>query len=92
MLLSLIIMPLVGDSQVMTWVFFALFTVIHLGANYIAVRSIKMEKLNRQRANMVITKYLTTGTVPTPHEVAKEEKIFYFEWMEVHDYSFLNNA
>ena len=62
---------------------------IHLGTNYLAVRSVSMRTLNRQRANLVFSNYLdqliefdgqtkSNGNVtfPTPEEISLQEKVF----------------
>lgn len=62
---------------------------IHLGTNYLAVRSVSMRTLNRQRANLVFSNYLdqliefdgkskSNGklTFPTPEEISVQERIF----------------
>lgn len=81
MLLSLVIMPLIGDSQTLTWIFFVFFTIVHLISNYLAVSSVAMDKLNRQRANIVIAHYLRSGfsEVLSPSQVRRLESILYFE-------------
>lgn len=81
MLLSLILNPFIGDSQKLTWIFFSIFTLIHLWANYFAVSVVSIDKLNRQRANIVIDHYLRSGMslVMTPSTASKFESILYFE-------------
>lgn len=46
--------------------------------NYAAVRAVSMQNLNRQRANMVLSTFLDSGTALTPNEVSNQERIF--EW------------
>ncbi|KAG8527928.1 uncharacterized protein KY384_006844 [Bacidia gigantensis] len=46
--------------------------------NHAAVRSVSMRTLNRQRANIVFSEYITKGKVLTPKEVSTQENIF--EW------------
>ncbi len=46
--------------------------------NYAAVRAVSMHTLNRQRANIVLSAFLGSGTAMTPTEVSSEERIF--EW------------
>lgn len=81
MMLSLIINPMIGDSQFLTWIFFAIFTFIHLFANYAAVSVVSIDKLNRQRANIVIDHYLRSGMseAMTPSEASRFEAILHFE-------------
>jgi len=74
------------DTVFLTIIFFTFFTIIHLFSNYMAVTSLVMEKLNRQRGNLVIDWYLQTfdtirgiGHVLSPKNVCKREKIIYFD-------------
>lgn len=61
----------------------------HLGTNYLAVRSVSMRTLNRQRANLVFsdcleqliefggqTKRKGKIEIPTPEEISLQERIF----------------
>jgi len=59
-----------------TWSLLVLLLVIHLFTNYLAVRSVTMDSLNRQRTNIVYAHYRATGKVLTPLEVARKERIF----------------
>ena len=49
---------------------------IHLAMNRAAVRAVSMRTLNRQRANLVISEYVSKGKVLTPQEVSALERIF----------------
>lgn len=81
MLLALVLNPIIGDSQRLTWIFFAIFTFIHLFANYLAVSFVAIDKLNRQRADLVIDHYLRSGMseVLSPTETSQFERILYFQ-------------
>lgn len=46
--------------------------------NHAAVRAVRMQTLNRQRANIVLSTFLDHGTALTPLEVSRQERIF--EW------------
>ncbi|KAF7882849.1 uncharacterized protein EAF02_006212 [Botrytis sinoallii] len=71
------------SSQVATWIALLSLLSIHLGTNYMAVRSVTMRTLNRQRANLVISSFLSntgheknkTG-LPSPREISLQERIF----------------
>jgi hypothetical protein len=52
---------------------------VHLWMNYLGVRSVCMDTLNRQRATIVFTEYLRTGKVLSPTEVAAREDIIIWE-------------
>jgi hypothetical protein len=58
-----------------TWTALILLLSIHLETNRRAVRAVKMHTLNRQRAGLVYH-HLLQGHVPTPEEIAREERIF----------------
>lgn len=81
MMLALVLNPVIGESQKMTWIFFALFTFIHLFANYLAVSFVAIDKLNRQRADIVIAHHLRSGMteVLSPTETSQFERILYFQ-------------
>ena len=77
------------SSQWATWSSMILLLVIHLSTNYLAVRSVSMRTLNRQRANLVFSSYLdqliefdgqtkSNGKIkyPSPEEISIQEKIF----------------
>jgi hypothetical protein len=77
------------SSQWATWTAMIALLAIHLGTNYMAVRSVSMRTLNRQRANLVFSNYLdqliefdgqakSNGniTFPTPEEISIQERIF----------------
>jgi len=83
MLLGIFLTPLI-DTDTKTWTCFILFTLIHLFANYKAVRCVVLEKLNRQRASILIQNFLKSydgqnGAVLSPSEVSKLEKTFYLD-------------
>lgn len=48
---------------------------IHLYANYMAVRALRMNSLNEDRLALVLKKYLLRGTVPDPEWTNKEESL-----------------
>ncbi|TGO67031.1 hypothetical protein BOTNAR_0049g00180 [Botryotinia narcissicola] len=71
------------SSQVATWVALLSLLSIHLGTNYMAVRSVIMRTLNRQRANLVISSFLSNSeheenktVLPSPREISLQERIF----------------
>jgi len=82
MLLGMWIVPLI-DSDLKTWVAFTLFTTIHLLANYKAVSCIIMQKLNRQRAKILMGHYHkhNSNIILTPKQISAQEKIvLHFEY------------
>ncbi|UPL02439.1 hypothetical protein LCI18_013373 [Fusarium solani-melongenae] len=50
----------------------------HLWMNYLGVRSVCMNVLNRQRATILFEEYLKSGNVLTPGEVAHRESILFW--------------
>ncbi|EEU34109.1 uncharacterized protein NECHADRAFT_49969 [Fusarium vanettenii 77-13-4] len=50
----------------------------HLWMNYLGVRSVCMNVLNRQRATILYKEYLKSGNVLTPNEVARRESILFW--------------
>ncbi|KAK6524261.1 hypothetical protein TWF694_005917 [Orbilia ellipsospora] len=63
-------------SKTASWISMLLLIAIHLWTNYRAVKAVTMITLNRQRANLVISTFAETGTVLTPKDVARRERIF----------------
>ncbi|EDN09054.1 predicted protein [Histoplasma mississippiense (nom. inval.)] len=59
-----------------TWTTLLLLLLVHLSTNYAAVRSVNMTTLNRQRANIVFSTLFEKGSVLTPTEASKCERIF----------------
>lgn len=71
------------SSQTATWIALISLLSIHLGTNYLAVRSVTMRTLNRQRANLVISDFVsninaekTRFNLPTPKDISRKERIF----------------
>ncbi|KAH9518633.1 rus1 protein C16orf58 [Bulinus truncatus] len=60
---NLIILPLVSGQQIIIWLLFLFFTLLHLFSNYKAVTSVCMETLNQARFHYIVKHYLTTGDV-----------------------------
>lgn len=55
---------------------FFLFTLLHLFANYKAVRSVVMETLNEARLSIVLREYLKDGRILSPLEANQREPVF----------------
>ncbi|RFU36183.1 hypothetical protein B7463_g172, partial [Scytalidium lignicola] len=79
------------SSQWATWIAMILLLGIHIGTNYMAVRAVSMRTLNRQRANILFSHYLSQFanvekvteqdlkskvTILTPEQVSLRERIF----------------
>uniref|UniRef100_A0A8C1V1B3 Zgc:162613 n=1 Tax=Cyprinus carpio TaxID=7962 RepID=A0A8C1V1B3_CYPCA len=76
LLVSLALIPLVTDNPLLTFILFFLFTVLHLFANYKAVRSVVMETLNEARLSIVLHRYLLDGQLLSPAEANQKEPVF----------------
>uniref|UniRef100_A0AAQ5XML2 RUS family member 1 n=1 Tax=Amphiprion ocellaris TaxID=80972 RepID=A0AAQ5XML2_AMPOC len=75
LLVSLILIPLVTDNPVLTLSLFFLFTVLHLFANYKAVRSVVMETFNEARLSIVLQQYLRDERILNPLEANQREPV-----------------
>lgn len=58
-----------------TWTTLVILLSLHLETNRRAVRAVSMRTLSRQRATLVYH-HLSRGHVPTPNEIAIEERVF----------------
>ncbi|RVE69875.1 hypothetical protein OJAV_G00082250 [Oryzias javanicus] len=58
LIVSLILIPLITDNFSLSLSLFFLFTILHLFANYKAVRSVVMETFNQARLSIVLQQYL----------------------------------
>ena len=63
-------------SQNATWACLIALLSVHLSMNHAAVRAVKMNTLNRQRACLAFSHLFETGKVLTPAEIAAQECIF----------------
>lgn len=77
LLVSLMLIPLVTDNTVLTLSLFFLFTVLHLFANYKAVRSVVMETFNEARLSIVLQQYVRDGQILSPLEANQREPVFF---------------
>lgn len=57
------------------WTLFAVFTCLHLFANYKAVSAVTMETLNQQRLHIVLNDFFSTGSISSPASVNAREPI-----------------
>lgn len=58
-----------------TWTALVLLLTVHLATNYKAVSCVAMRTLNRQRTNIVFSRFRETGEVLTPEQVAGRERV-----------------
>ncbi|ETE66462.1 hypothetical protein L345_07770, partial [Ophiophagus hannah] len=75
LLFSLFLIPIVVDNLLLTYALYALFTILHLYANYQAVRAVCMETVNRARLHLVLQHYLKWGEVPGPAVINPQEPL-----------------
>lgn len=65
-----------ASSNIATWIWLLLLLVVHLSTNYLAVKSVSMRSINRQRASIIFSSLLDNNQTPTPDQVASQEHIF----------------
>jgi len=76
LLTSLWLLPLLNDSDRLTWMAFLFFTVLHIFANYRAVKALHFETLNRSRFLILLKYYATTKIVKSVQETNNLEPVF----------------
>ncbi|XP_034046722.1 RUS1 family protein C16orf58 homolog [Thalassophryne amazonica] len=76
LLVSLMLVPLIVNNPVLIFTLFFLFTILHLFANYKAVRSVVMETFNEVRLSIVLQQYLMDRRVLSPIEANQREPVF----------------
>jgi Vitamin B6 photo-protection and homoeostasis len=65
-----------ANSFTATWIWLVLLLIAHLWTNYLAVSSVSISSINRQRASIIFSSLLDQGQAPNPDQVAKKEHIF----------------
>ena len=65
-----------GDLR-LTWLVFGLLTAVHVWANVLAMRCLVLTSLDRQRANLCITHFLTHRDTLTPAQAAQRESVWW---------------
>jgi hypothetical protein len=63
-------------TPLLTWATLLVLLGLHLYLNQIGVKSVEMDTLNRQRANIVFSHLIDSNRVMRPTEVSKKERIF----------------
>ncbi|KAK3927586.1 RUS family member 1 [Frankliniella fusca] len=71
---GIVLLTCIGELQ-HVWLMFAIFTFMHIYANYQAVKSLTISTLNSARLNIVINTYLEKGIVLDPDTVNKQEAV-----------------
>ncbi|KAF6022712.1 hypothetical protein EB796_018988 [Bugula neritina] len=59
---SLMLVPIVAEQHGLVWTLFAIFTCIHLWANYSAVTSVVMETINQARLHILVKDFFVTNS------------------------------
>ena len=77
LLVNLTILPLLGNDQSLIWMVFALMTCLHIFANYMAVKALVFETLNKDRLLLVLDSFYECQKVPRPDEVNHRESAFF---------------
>ncbi|KAM6905128.1 RUS family member 1 [Xenentodon cancila] len=77
LLISFILIPLVTDNPGLTLSLFFFFTILHLFANYKAVRSVVMDTFNEARLLIVLQQYLKDKRILSPPEANRREPVFF---------------
>jgi Vitamin B6 photo-protection and homoeostasis len=65
-----------ATSTPATWIWLILLLIAHLSTNYLAVSSVSVHSINRQRASIIFSSLIETRRAPSPDEVAQRERIF----------------
>ena len=64
------------SSEMATWSCLILLLSMHLALNHAAVRAVSMRSLNRQRATILMSRFLSEDRVLTPEAVSQAERLF----------------
>jgi hypothetical protein len=79
LLFSLVIVPYVSPHLQLAWIFFAIFTTLHVFANYSAVKSVKMEVFNMSRYSWLVERFFESGAVLSVDETNDAENVWFFQ-------------
>ncbi|KAL8559418.1 hypothetical protein ACOMHN_045215 [Nucella lapillus] len=74
---GLVLLPLTSGNLYLTWGLFVVFTVLHIFANYRAVKAVCMESINQARLHLIMEHYLHTATPPPVALVNSLEPVFW---------------
>ncbi|XP_066980553.1 LOW QUALITY PROTEIN: RUS family member 1 [Macrobrachium rosenbergii] len=73
---NITILPFVMSSPLFTWVTFVVCVFFHLLTNYLAVRAVKMESLNRPRLLYILSTWFSKSSIPGIEETNLSEPLF----------------
>lgn len=57
------------------WLIFSILTIVHLGANYFAVKSLVFSHLNNSRYITALSTYLRFDAIPNPVKTNEKESV-----------------
>lgn len=77
LLIGTVVVRVVEDQTSVVYLMIVL-VLAHLAMNYLGVRYVQMDVLNRQRATILFQEYLRSGKIMTPAQVAHEENILFW--------------
>lgn len=87
---SLVIVPAVVQNIMFIWILYFVMTFLHITANYMAVKCVKMETFNKIRfrifaQNYIKDSYLDINQSLSVEEVNQKEKLFFPHWFHSAD-------
>lgn len=77
LLVGTVVVKLVEDRTTVFYLMISL-VFVHLLMNYLGVRAVTLQTLNRQRATILYQQWLQTGRVASPAEVASKEAMVFW--------------
>ncbi|KAL2650196.1 hypothetical protein R1flu_018324 [Riccia fluitans] len=75
MLFGIVVARITAGNSLAIWITFLTLTAFHMYANYRAVRSLCLTSLNRNRAELLLEAFTSSGKVLSPSEVASRENV-----------------
>ena len=75
LIVNLTILPLLAEDQTLTWTLFFILTLLHLFANYKAVRSLRFATLNKERLLWILQAYFNNGQILSIEEANDLESV-----------------
>eukprot|EP00494_Astrolonche_serrata_P025187 UN25448 len=75
MILGMAVTHNIGESPKVTWFLFISLMLVHIYANYVGVRCLKLKTLDQQRLHIILKHWHQTKTLLTIEQVRLEESI-----------------
>ncbi|XP_054168037.1 RUS family member 1-like [Oppia nitens] len=79
---SLIMVPIVANNPHLVWLLFICFTILHIFANYRAVKAVSLETFNLSRFVITVDNWLKTGRILSVREANNRENVWFF-WRDL---------